>query len=222
MNNHLTHTGIRPWIRTIVREGTETDGSGEQPQSTPPKQDGTEAKEEPHGTAEAKETDLQEQLDKIKAEARKWENRAKENKKAAEELAKLKESQLTEQEKAAKHTKELEAKVAQYETEKQQGEWRAQVSKDTGVPAELLRGSTLEEIQAHADSLKQYLPNHDNDQEAETGPFAGYAPSVGITPGKHGSVPLSEQIAQAEKNNDRETAMVLKAMQLGQASTNKR
>ena len=46
-----------------------------------------------------------------------------------------------------------EAQVAAYKAKEQQAEWKAQVSAKTGIPAEALRGSTLEEIQAHADIL---------------------------------------------------------------------
>ncbi|MDU2421294.1 MAG: helicase [Bifidobacterium scardovii] len=88
---------------------------------------------------------------------RELEKKAKANKTAAEELEKLKASQMSEAEKAAKHTKELEDKVAAYEAAKQQTDWAKQVSETTGVPANVLRGSTLEEIQAHAESLKTLL-----------------------------------------------------------------
>lgn len=89
--------------------------------------------------------------------SREWEKRAKDNKAAAEELEKLKESQMSEAEKTARRISELEAKNAAYESEKQQAAWKAEVSKKTGVPADLLRGSTLEDIQAHAEQLDAVL-----------------------------------------------------------------
>ena len=89
--------------------------------------------------------------------SRDWEKKAKANKAAADELEKLKESQMSETEKAAKRTQELEAQIAAYKAKEQQAEWKAQVSAKTGIPAEALRGSTLEEIQAHADVLKPLL-----------------------------------------------------------------
>lgn len=91
------------------------------------------------------------------AHSREWEKRAKDNKAAAEELEKLKESQMSEAEKTARRISELEAKNAAYESEKQQAAWKAEVSKKTGVPAELLRGNTLEDIQAHAEQLDAVL-----------------------------------------------------------------
>lgn len=47
-------------------------------------------------------------LSKLKAEARKWEQRAKENKAAADELAKLKQSQMSEAERVTARLAELE------------------------------------------------------------------------------------------------------------------
>lgn len=84
------------------------------------------------------------------------EQRAKDNSKAAEELQQFKDSQLSEAEKAAKRIKELEAANAAYEAEKQRNEWKAQVSKETGVPASLLHGDTLEAMTANAKAIDQY------------------------------------------------------------------
>ena len=84
------------------------------------------------------------------------EQRAKDNSKAAEELQQFKDSHLSEAEKAAKRIKELEAANAAYEAEKQRNEWKAQVSKETGVPASLLHGDTLEAMTANAKAIDQY------------------------------------------------------------------
>ena len=195
-------------IRTIVQEDGATQGSGTGPDTeAEPNQHGL-PEGEPHGEPKAEETDW-------KALARKWEERAKANKEAAEELEKLKEAQMSEQEKAAKHTKELEAKLAKYEAERPQHEWCVQVAKKTGVPADLLRGSTLDEVQAHADSIKQYLQNNKTSEQTGAGTPAGYAPKVGNTPAGRGSIPLSEQIKEAEKNKDLEKTMFLKALAIG-------
>ena len=84
------------------------------------------------------------------------EQRAKDNSKAAEELQQFKDSQLSEAEKTAKRIKELEAQNAAYAAERQQNEWRAQVSKETGVPASLLHGDSLEAMSANAKAIDQY------------------------------------------------------------------
>lgn len=89
--------------------------------------------------------------------SREWEKRAKDNKAAADELEKLKESQMSEAEKTARRINALEKENAAYKAEKQQAVWKAEVSKKTGVPAELLRGTTLDEIQAHAEQLDAVL-----------------------------------------------------------------
>jgi hypothetical protein len=104
-----------------------------------------------------------------KAEARKWEARAKENLSAAEKLAALEEKDKTDlqraqarAEAAEKKAAELEAaekkRAADAEAARQIADWKAKVSKETDVPADVLRGSTLEDIQAHAESLKALLP----------------------------------------------------------------
>lgn len=67
---------------------------------------------------------------------------------AAEEAAK------SELEKAIARAEQAESKIQSFETQKQIAQWKADVSKDTGVPAEALSGSSLEEIAAHAEILK--------------------------------------------------------------------
>lgn len=92
-----------------------------------------------------------------KAEARKWEARAKENKGAATELAKIKEASKSELEKTLERAQKAEEKVKAYEAQAQRTAWLDEVAKDTGLPADVLRGNTLEEIQAHAEKLRPYF-----------------------------------------------------------------
>ena len=134
---NLQHPNIR-YIAPPAEGGSDT------PDATPPA--------EPNGNGE--ETDWEAKYKEALGHSRDWEKKAKANKAAADELEKLKESQMSEADKAAKRTQELEAQVAAYKAKEQQAEWKAQVSAKTGIPAEALRGSTLEEIQAHADILK--------------------------------------------------------------------
>ena len=101
--------------------------------------------------AKPPEIDYEAKYKEAVAHSREWEKRAKDNKAAADE------AQLSEAEKTAKHIKELEAKNAAYEAEKQQNEWKTQVSKETGVPTGLLHGSTLEEMQANGKALADYI-----------------------------------------------------------------
>lgn len=100
-------------------------------------------------------------LDKIIAE-RLARERAKfgdydELKKKAAEYDKAVEASKTEAEKQAEKLAQLEAKVAEYETREQIAAWKAEVSAETGVPASVLAGSTKEEIEAHAETLKPLI-----------------------------------------------------------------
>ena len=112
---------------------------------------------EPHGADAKPETDW-------KAESRKWEDRAKANKAAADELKKLKEERMTEAEKlkAAADEAKAEAEAAKAETERLKAEKaRADAVKETaraqGVDADLLdlmAGDTPERIAENAALLK--------------------------------------------------------------------
>lgn len=95
-----------------------------------------------------------------KAQSRKQEARAKENFKKLQELEEkaarldaLENENKTEAEKLAA----AQAKLAAYEQAEQVRSWISEVSADTKVPAELLRGNSLEEIQDHAQALQDYL-----------------------------------------------------------------
>jgi membrane protein involved in colicin uptake len=115
-----------------------------------------------------------------KAEARKWEARAKENAKAAERLAELEEASKTDAEKQAEALAEAQAKIAEYEAREQIAAWKREVAEETGVPAEALAGTSLEEIKAHAEVLKPLI-------QAQGGPQLGtivpYVPSEGTSTG---------------------------------------
>lgn len=74
---------------------------------------------------------------------------------------------------AAARAEAAEAKVGEFETKAQIDGWRAEVATATGVPADVLRGSTKEEFEAHAATLKPLLTAH-------KGPVI---PTQGDTPG---------------------------------------
>lgn len=61
---------------------------------------------------------------------------------------------LSELEKANRRASEAEAKAAKYEQAEQRRTWVSEVAKSKGVPADLLRGSTKQDLEAHADQLK--------------------------------------------------------------------
>lgn len=84
-----------------------------------------------------------------KAEARKWESRAKANHDAARQLAELQDAQRSDAEKLA----DAQSTIKRLKAAEQRRGWADQVSSDTGVPAHLLTGETLEELQASAEAL---------------------------------------------------------------------
>ena len=87
------------------------------------------SEEEPQG--EPKKTDW-------KAEARKWEALAKKGKAAEDELAKLKEAQMTEQEKANARAEKAEAELAEMKAERKRLEDAREIAAKNSVPVELL------------------------------------------------------------------------------------
>ncbi|MDU3821166.1 MAG: hypothetical protein E7G59_02495 [Cutibacterium granulosum] len=84
-----------------------------------------------------------------KAEARKWESRAKANHDAARQLAELQDAQRTDAEKLA----DARATIKRFEAAEQRRSWADEVSSDTGVPANLLSGDTLEAMRSSAEAL---------------------------------------------------------------------
>ena len=91
-----------------------------------------------------------------KAEARKHEQRAKdnlakakENESAAQRLAEIEDANKTELEKVAARAEAAEKRAAELETRSV----RAEVAAAKGVPANLLSGSTQAELEASADAL---------------------------------------------------------------------
>lgn len=75
----------------------------------------------------------------------------------AAQFDELEEAKKTELEKVQAKLAKAEAKVADFERAAQLATWKAQVAEETGVPASVLAGSTLEELQAHAEILSPLL-----------------------------------------------------------------
>ena len=93
-----------------------------------------------------------------KAEARKWEQRAKENKGAAEELAKLKEAQMTELEKANAEAEKARAEAEALKAEKAMSDAAIKVSGETGLPVELLMYCRdADAVESFAKSVAEYV-----------------------------------------------------------------
>lgn len=91
----------------------------------------------------AKERGKYKDYDELKSKAMRLEEMENAGK---SELDKLKESNAA-----------LRKQIDDAAAEKQHAEWVSEVAKDKGVPAELLRGSTKDELEAHADLLQAAL-----------------------------------------------------------------
>ncbi|MGN0056469.1 MAG: hypothetical protein ACI360_08550 [Atopobiaceae bacterium] len=89
-------------------------------------------------------------VEKQKAEARKWEKRSKANRDAA------KGAQDAAQKSVEDEVADLKAKIKRMEDEKAHADLVAKVAREKGVPAELLRGKDEDELSAFADSLAEY------------------------------------------------------------------
>lgn len=114
----------------------------------------------PHGTGQdGGERDWKAEYDKLLADSRKWEDRAKKNAAAAKELDELKARSMTDAERAEaaeRRAAEAEAKVAEYERRDEVRGIVAQVAAEKGVDAEVLAemgGTDRESVEAKADLL---------------------------------------------------------------------
>lgn len=74
----------------------------------------------------------------------------------AEKYDAIEEGQKTELQKLQERIEKAEKENAVFKQREQVSTWAAEVSKETGVPANLLRGSTKEELEAHAEQLKEF------------------------------------------------------------------
>lgn len=135
MKNHLKH---RPYLRFIDAPSAETGGDAPSAQETP-----------------AAAEDAAQQVD-WEAEARKWkelsrknESRMKENAEKARLYDEAQEQGKSELQKAQEAAAKAEARAAAMEAEA----LRAKVAAATGVDADLLSGSSEEELRASAERL---------------------------------------------------------------------
>lgn len=109
--------------------------------------------EEPQGEPKAK-TDW-------KAEARKWENLAKKGKAAEEELARLKEAQMTEQEKANARAEKAEQELAELKAESERLQLAREFSQEHGIPLEMMELLPAENMEKFCQVYKaNQIPVH--------------------------------------------------------------
>lgn len=118
------------------------------------------AEKGPHGAGAAEpERDWRAEYDKVLAQSRKWEDRAKRNSDAARRLAELEDASKTDAERLADATKRAEsaeARLAELERRAERAAIVEEVATAKGVDAEWLgrmAGDSREEVEANADFL---------------------------------------------------------------------
>jgi hypothetical protein len=119
-----------------------------------------------------------------KAEARKWEQRAKENSSAAEKLQKLEDAQKTEAQKLADKIADLEktnAELAVAKLRVEVAKSKSDPEKGIVIPADLLTGSTQEELEASADALIKFKGEQAQQKQRLHVPAEGKQPTGEIS-----------------------------------------
>lgn len=134
----------------------------------------------------ARNKELQDKLDQVTKHSRTWEERAKANKAAADELEQLK----AEHDKTIKEADELRAWKKSTEDAQERTRIAQQVSEKTGVPADLLVGDDEESMSAYAAKLDQYAH-----------PKPAGLPNQGMQPsGTAGTNPMGDAVHQMFDN----------------------
>ena len=88
--------------------------------------------------AQAPEPDYKAKYEQMRAHSREWEKKAKANAQAAEELEQLKASQMSDLERMQRQYEEEKARADRLQAASDRAQWVAEVSGETGVPADLL------------------------------------------------------------------------------------
>ena len=145
-------------------------------------QEATMEEVESQGETEAKETDW-------KAEARKWEQRAKKSQAAEIELEKLKAAQMTEQEKAIARAEAAENELNALKAEKAKNDAARRLSNETGVPFEMLMFCTDE------DAMVEFAKTYAKESHVSSAPKANNGSR--IIRGNEQKPTTREQFAQA-------------------------
>lgn len=91
-----------------------------------------------------------------KAEARKWQKRAKENFEKAKAYDELQEQSKTELQRAQEQADSYKRQVDELNAKAERDAARAKVAKDTGVPAELISGEDEESMRAFAEAVARW------------------------------------------------------------------
>ncbi len=136
---------------------------------------------------------LQEEIKNLKAQARKWEERAKENKDAKPQLDKL----LQDMQNIKSENEEVKQQLTQYQKQAEQNELLNRVSETTGLPTNVLsamKADTEDELLEVANMLKKSVPLYPTDVND-----GSHATSVKMTRG---------EIAKIKNHHEREKAIL--------------
>lgn len=154
MNRHRWMIFAKHGLIQLADEGGEGGGgaSGQAPAASKPAE-----------PAPAQETDW-------KAESRKWEARAKENSDAAARLAEIEEAKKSDDQKKDEALNAALAKVKEFEAREQSAAWAKEITEGSKIPADALRGSTREELEAHFNQLQSIMPA-DEPKKGAVGPY---------------------------------------------------
>ncbi|GAA3581113.1 hypothetical protein GCM10022198_00260 [Klugiella xanthotipulae] len=98
------------------------------------------------------------EIERQKGFARTWETRSKENHAKAVKFDESVAAQLTKEEALAAQLAEMQGKLTAREQADEAKRLAAEVAQTHGVPVSALRGTTLEELEAHALELKALIP----------------------------------------------------------------
>lgn len=121
-------------------------------------QEGAQRDAEPHGeAAQQEQPDYKSLWEQAKADSRKWEGRAKENKSKADAFDRAQDEAKSEAQRLTERAERAEAELQGLRDAQAREQWAREASRRTGVPSDVLRGSTKEEIDAHADELAALL-----------------------------------------------------------------
>lgn len=124
--------------------------------------------------APAQETDW-------KAEARKWESRAKENRTAAEELQQLKDAEKSELQRATEAAEAAQRELAASKSEAA----RLRIAAKHGIGEDhldLLTGANEDELEAKAEKLAKLITTPTTQEPARKGAWAPFDPDEGKSP----------------------------------------
>lgn len=201
------HGAVNPWLigDSVSDEGTGNEGTEDQ--------GGNNSGTTPAASNEWKPPATQEELNRIIADrVKRAESKFGDYKDAKTKAAQydaMVEAQKTELQKiqeraeaAEKRAADLEAaeqkRQADAEVARQVADWKTQIAKATGVPATALRGTTKEDLQAHAEEIKALLPDPNTRRVG-----GAYVPTEGREVGAGGSDPAAEfgRILQNARRN---------------------